>query len=235
MKRILLVEDEPNLAHSIKLNLEIDGYEVTLAKTGEEAILFFTEDPPFDLIILDVMLPKKNGFQVAEEIRKKDSTVGILMLTALANQESRIRGLGTGVDDYLTKPFNLVEFSLRVKRMIERSDWILKHSSNESREKIFSFAGYEVDPSRLEMSGPNGTFQLTKLELDMMREFLCNAGVTLSREHLLEKVWGVSCSIETRTIDNFVMRIRKMIEGQSSQAAIQSVRGVGYRFEPGEK
>lgn len=230
MKKILLVEDELNLAHSIQLNLEIEGYEVVHADTGTKAIEMYTHQGPFHLVILDVMLPGKNGFEVASAIRAADGATGILMLTALANDESRIKGLSTGVDDYLTKPFNLVELMLRVKRMLDRAD--MMNGKDVPEEKAFEFSGYHVDPNRLVMTGPRGEFQLTKLEVEIMREFLNSRGVTLTREHLLKTVWGISSKVETRTIDNFVMRIRKMIEVEpENPTCLLSVRGVGYRFE----
>ncbi|RZA21810.1 MAG: response regulator transcription factor [Proteobacteria bacterium] len=232
-RQILLVEDEPHLAFNMELNLREEGYEVVLATDGEEALTLYAQKGPFSLIILDVMLPGKNGLEVAQEIRSHDKTTGILMLTARAAESDILIGLEKGADDYMTKPFSLQELLLRVKRMADRSELFKPRSSSAEKEKTekIRFADVIWDPKTFELTSRQGHFVLTALEAKVLREFLLHPGDVLSRQHLLSQVWGLSGNVETRTVDNFIMRLRKFFEADPSKPQIlQSMRGRGYKF-----
>lgn len=229
-KHILLVEDEPHLAFNMELNLQAEGYRVTLAKDGQEALEKYSKEGPFALIILDVMLPHMSGFEVASNIRLKDRTTGILMLTARASENDILQGLETGADDYMTKPFSLAELFLRVKRMADRSE-LFSPLRNRTGQILIKFANVSWNPETFELVGPQGQFVLTALEAKVLTEFLEHPLEILSRKHLLSRVWGVQGNVETRTVDNFIMRLRKYFETDPSQPEIlQSVRGRGYKF-----
>ena len=229
-KRILLVEDEPNLAFSLQYNLQAEGFDITPAINGQIAIEKFTREGPFDLIMLDVMLPEVDGFEVARRIRQTDQKTGILMLTALAGKRDRIQGFEAGVDDYITKPFHLEELVLRVKRMSERSDFFTPNAPSEESH-LYTYGPFELDTEALLLKGPNGQYNLTALEADILKEFINSPGRVLSREHLLEKVWGVQGEIDTRTVDNFIVRLRRYLEKDPSNPEfLVSIRGRGYRL-----
>ncbi len=230
-KHILLVEDEPHLAFNMELNLREEGYEVSLAQDGIEALSIYQAKGPFALIILDVMLPGKNGLDVAREIRAQDKTTGILMLTARAAETDILTGLEMGADDYMTKPFSLQELLLRVKRMAARSEYFRpRYDVTEKVEKI-RFEDVIWDPKTFELTSRQGHFVLTALEAKVLCEFLTHPGEVLSRQHLLSQVWGLSGNVETRTVDNFIMRLRKYFETDPSKPQIlQSMRGRGYKF-----
>ena len=230
-KKILLVEDEPHLAFSLQFNLQAEGFEVVPAANGRVALEKYRSDGPFDLIILDVMIPEIDGFEVAREIRKSDDQTGILMLTARAAEEDRIKGLETGVDDYITKPFHLKELLLRVKRMARRAGYLAPETSEAVDAYIFKHGPFTLDVESLHLTGPQGNHPLTKIEADMLREFIRHPQRVLSREHLLEKVWGIKADIETRTVDNFIVRLRRYLEADPTNPEILvSVRGRGYRL-----
>ncbi|MDD9950428.1 MAG: response regulator transcription factor [Zetaproteobacteria bacterium] len=227
--RILVAEDEQNLAFNLDLNLRAEGYQVVLATNGHQALEIFSAQGDFQVVVLDVMMPYLDGFAVAENIRRTNQTVGILMLTARAADEDRIRGFELGVDDYLTKPFHLGEMLLRIKRMVERS-WLIVDPVLECGE--IQHGPFLLDSQRLLLHSPAGHRQLTALEVEVFKEFFAHPGKVLSRAYLLEKVWGVSAQVETRTVDNFMVRIRKHIEPDpSSPVYLKSVRGKGYVFE----
>lgn len=228
-KHILLVEDEPHLAFNMELNLQAEGYEVTVAADGLEAMRLYGEKGPFSLIILDVMMPGLNGFDVASRIRESDKATGILMLTARAAETDILEGLERGADDYMTKPFSLQELLLRVRRMAARSEML--KPQNQSKAEILCFDGARWNPSTLELHSPQGNFLLTSLEAKVLSEFLNHPQEVLSRKHLLTQVWGLNGNVETRTVDNFVMRLRKFLEQDPSKPRIlQSIRGRGYKF-----
>lgn len=231
-KHILLVEDEPHLAFNMELNLREEGYEVSLAVDGDEALKVYAEKGPFSLIILDVMMPGKNGLEVAQEIRLRDKTTGILMLTARAAESDIILGLELGADDYMTKPFSLQELLLRVKRMADRSELFRpQQSANPLKSAKIRFEDVSWDPRNFELSSRQGHFVLTALEAKVLHEFLIHPGEVLSRQHLLSQVWGLSGNVETRTVDNFIMRLRKFFEVDPSKPQILlSMRGRGYKF-----
>jgi DNA-binding response OmpR family regulator len=228
-KHILLVEDEPHLAFNMELNLQAEGYEVTLARDGLEALKLYDDKGPFSLIILDVMMPGLNGFEVASRIRNQDKATGILMLTARAAETDILEGLERGADDYMTKPFNLQELLLRVKRMAARSEMLKQTTPGKVEYLCFDSARW--NPTTLELVSEQGNFLLTSLEAKVLTEFLNHPLEILSRKHLLTQVWGLNGNVETRTVDNFVMRLRKFLEKDPSKPKIlQSIRGRGYKF-----
>jgi DNA-binding response OmpR family regulator len=223
---ILLVEDESHLARGICFNLEQDGYRVSHLETGEEALQRIGYDR-FSLIILDIMLPGIDGFAVCEEIRKLDPRVPILILSARAEEGDRVIGLAAGADDYLMKPFNLNEFLLRVKGMLRRSSWYRP----EPVEEAYRFGDNEVFLLSYHARTAQGEIDLTELEVKMLVFFFQNEGRALSRSLLLETVWGYSSDTETRTLDNFIVRLRRYFEPDPSHPIhFQTVRGIGYRF-----
>ncbi len=229
-KRVLLVEDEPHLAFSLNLNLEAEGYEVVHAMTGSKAIEYFNTRGPFDVVILDGMLPEVDGFDVAAAIRRQSNRTNILMLTARAGESDRLRGFEVGVDDYIAKPFHLQELLARVKRATDRSALLARELG---REELLRFGSWELDVISLKLKKADQEIEITKLEADFLKELLKYSGKVVSREHLLETVWGVSSVAETRTIDNFVVRLRRMLEADPKNPKfLISVRGRGYLFDP---
>lgn len=228
-KRILLVEDEPNLAFNIEYNLQSEGYDVVLANDGSEALDSYRHKGPFALVILDIMIPEINGLELAKIIRQEDKLTQILMLTARAAEQDIIKGLENGADDYMTKPFSFQELLLRIRRMADRSELFVKELRPNGAQVKFGQVIWDMD--KLEIDGPQGKHVLTVLEAKVLNEFVQNPEAILSRKHLLSKVWGLSGNVETRTVDNFIMRLRKYIEGNPSQPEyLKSVRGRGYKF-----
>lgn len=225
MERILLVEDEENIQSIVKLNLEIEGYEVVCVDNGKEALSVFLSQH-FDLIILDVMLPEVNGFQICEQIRLHNVTIPVMFLTAKDATHDKVSGLKRGADDYLTKPFNLEELLLRVKILLKRS--AAKQSTSITD---FSFGGNEVDFMTFEASGKNGLFRLTKKEAMLLKLLIERKNEVVSRQQILQAVWGYDVYPSTRTIDNFILSFRKYFEENPKKPTFfQSIRGVGYKF-----
>ncbi len=223
---ILLVEDEIHLARGICFNLELEDCRISHVGSGEEALQRLEYDR-FSLIILDVMLPGISGFEVCRRVRKTDARVPILMLTARGEEEDRIAGLDSGADDYLAKPFNLNEFLLRVKGMLRRSSWYIPDPVEEG----YSFGDNEIYLLSYRARTAQGEIDLTDLEVRMLTLLFQKEGEAVSRAELLERVWGYSTDTETRTLDNFIVRLRKYFEPDpSSPIFFQTVRGVGYRF-----
>ncbi len=232
--KILLVEDEQHISFMLQYNLQAEGYEIVAAMNGKTALNLYQSEKPFDAIILDVNLPEVDGFQILEKIRLEDTRTGILMLTARASDQDRLEGLTGGADDYLIKPFNLLELMARVSRMIERSKLFKEHKI-ETKNVSFTRWTLDHDSLMLKVSGQEET-QLTALEADLLKEFLSNKDKVLSREHLLREVWGLNGDIESRTVDNFILRLRKILEVDPSHPKyLISVRGRGYKLtDPGE-
>jgi two-component system alkaline phosphatase synthesis response regulator PhoP len=232
--RILLVEDEVNLQHAIKLNLELEGHQVQVSGTGTDAIKRFREQK-FDLVVLDIMLPEMDGLMVCENIRMYDQQIPVLFLSAKNTPTDRINGLKKGADDYLTKPFELEELILRITKLIERSKQI--KSSNENKvPKLFHFGNNWINFENHEASGINGKFELTKKEIMLMRLLIENKEQVVSREHILKVVWDYTVIPNTRTIDNFILALRKYFEEDPKNPAfIQSARGIGYRFSSNDQ
>jgi two-component system alkaline phosphatase synthesis response regulator PhoP len=225
MYRILLVEDEESIREAVKLNLELEHYEVIATGSGREAIQLLQEQR-FDLLLLDVMLPEINGFEICEQVRLTDRDVPILFLTAKDGAKDRITGLKLGGDDYLTKPFVLEELLLRVNNLVRRT-----HKSQEPGSEIFSFAGNTVNFITFEAIGRHGTFTLTKKEAMLLKLLLDRKNEVVSRQHILSTVWGYDVFPSTRTIDNFILAFRKYFEEDPSNPKLfLSVRGIGYKF-----
>lgn len=225
---ILLVEDEENLAHGLEYNLNEEGYKVMLAKDGREAIKLFDENE-FDLIVLDIMLPYYNGFEIAKHVREKHPQMPILMLTARTGVEDRVKGLELGADDYLTKPFHLKELLLRIKGMLKRKSW---YSSVVTPEPIYKFGNSEINFDNFKCKKGKTEFQLTSYEAMIMKYLLVNKNKVVTRKELLENVWNMNPEIETRTVDNFIVRLRKHFEDDPSNPKyIVSVRSAGYMFQ----
>ncbi len=225
-KHILLVEDEEHLQKTIRLNLELEGYAVTTADNGIEALKNFRKDN-FHLIILDVMLPEMNGFDVCEQIRKENVAVHVLFLTAKGSGSDRVQGLKLGADDYLTKPFNLEELLLRVSILIKRSNPEKEEKGIES----YSFGGNEVNFVTYEIKGLNEKTELSKREIALLKLLIERKGEVVSREDILDAVWGTDAYPSSRTIDNYILAFRKYFEkNQREPVHFHSIRGVGYKF-----
>jgi two-component system alkaline phosphatase synthesis response regulator PhoP len=223
---ILLIEDEINIARVICFNLEQEGFRVSHAESGEEALgmLRFYR---YSLLILDIMLPGIDGFSVCGKIRELDARVPILILSARSEEGDRVTGLASGADDYLTKPFNLNEFLLRVKGMLRRSSWYRP----EPVEEGYTFGDNEVFLLSYHARTAQGEIDLTDLEVRTLALFFQNDGQVVQRKTLLEGVWGYSSKAETRTLDNFIVRLRKYFEPDPANPVyFQTIRGVGYRF-----
>jgi DNA-binding response OmpR family regulator len=225
---ILLVEDEENLAHGLEYNLTEEGYNVTRAKDGREAIKFFDENE-YDLIVLDIMLPYFNGFEIAKHVREKQPQMPILMLTARTQVEDRVKGLEIGADDYLTKPFHLKELLLRIKGMLKRKKWYQKVVSDNP---VYRFGNNEINFENFKCKNNKNSFQLTSYEAMIIKYLIDNKDKVVSRKELLENVWNMNPEVETRTVDNFIARLRKHFEDDPSNPKyIISVRSAGYMFQ----
>ncbi|HOJ06284.1 MAG: response regulator transcription factor [Ignavibacteriota bacterium] len=226
--KILLVEDEENLAMGLEYNLKEEGYKVDWAKDGKEAIKFFAENN-YDLILLDIMLPYLNGFEVAGFIRKENPQMPILMLTARTGVDDKVKGLEIGADDYITKPFHLKELLLRIKGMLKRKSW---YSSVVKHEPIYKFGGNEINFENFKCRKGKTEFQLTSYEAMIMKYLILNKNKIVTRKELLENVWNTAPDVETRTIDNFMVRLRKYFENDPADPKfILSVRSAGYMFQ----
>lgn len=230
---VLVVEDEENISELIQLNLELEGYEVSIAKTGPQAVKMVRAEY-FDVIILDIMLPEMDGITVCETVRMQHIEVPILFLSARDSAADRIEGLKKGGDDYLTKPFNLEELLLRVEKLVAKNKRIMQ--SNHVPD-IYEFAGGKIDFSAHECYDKNGVKQeLSKKESALLKLLVERDGETVSREHILQVVWGYNVYPTTRTIDNFILGFRKHFEKDSrSPVYFHSIRGVGYKFTSKEK
>lgn len=226
-KKILLVEDELHLAKGLKFNLEKEGYNVVLADNGETA-LEYLEREEFDLLVLDLMLPKVGGIEVAKKIRQTNFRFPILMLTAKSTDMDRALGLEAGADDYLAKPFHLPELLLRVKGMLRRWEWykIPLHD-----QEVFKFDDMWINFRTGKAKGVKGEFSLTAKEALVMQLLIAKQGNVVTRDELLEKVWGYSVGTETRTVDNFIARLRKYFEKKPQKPKyILTLREKGYQF-----
>jgi len=228
--KILLIEDEKHISFMLEYNLKAEGYETITAMSGLIGLSIYQEQKPFDAIILDVNLPELDGFEILKQIRSEDTRTGILMLTARASDSDRLQGLKGGADDYLTKPFNLNELIARVARMIERAKLLRVEIDKNSQ---LTFDRWIFNHSRLTLESLDGVkYNLTALEADLLRELYNHKNKILSREQLLKKVWGMKGEIESRTVDNFIMRLRKMLEKNPSQPEhLVSIRGRGYMLK----
>lgn len=228
-KRILLVEDETSLHDLLKLNLELDGNKVVGVKDGTSAVQKF-KDEQFDLVILDVMIPGIDGLNVCENIRLKNTEVPILFLSAKNRVEDRIAGLKKGADDYLTKPFNLEELQLRINNLLNRKGSTATTASFALKE--FKFGNNSINFEKHTAVGVNGEFSLTKKEVLLLKLLIEHKNEVVSREKILQTVWGYSVYPSTRTIDNFILSFRKYFETDPKNPKyFNAIRGVGYIFD----
>jgi DNA-binding response OmpR family regulator len=226
--RILLVEDEETLAVGLEYNLTEEGYVVKWAKNGREAINYFDKEK-FDLIILDIMLPYLNGFEIADIVRKADPQIPILMLTAKTESGDKVKGLEKGADDYMTKPFHLQELLHRVKGMLKRKSW---YKSSTIVQPIYRFGVNEINFETLKCRHGKEEIRLTPQEAMLLKYLVEHKGEIVSRKELLENVWHQNPDIETRTVDIFIARLRKYFEPDASEPVyFKSIRGAGYLFE----
>lgn len=236
MSRVLVVEDEQHIAEGVRFNLQADGHDVVVAETGERALeLLLDQRAPFDVVVLDVMLPGKDGFAVASELRAAGQYVPILMLTARGRPEDVLRGFESGADDYLPKPFELGILLARVGGLLRRRRWNERDAppAAEAVSDTYTFAGRTLDFSAMEIRARGQTHRLTQMECELLRYLVMHPGQAISRGRLLEDVWGLHEGTDTRAIDNFVVRLRRYLEDRpASPQFLLTVRGVGYRFQP---
>jgi DNA-binding response OmpR family regulator len=247
MSRILVVEDEAHLAEGLRFNLEQEGYSVLVNNNGEEALKHLLEENEnFDALILDVMLPGRDGFSVARELRASKNYIPLLMLTARSRPEDVLEGFESGADDYLPKPFNLSILIARVRSLLRRKVW--QHGVKETAAKpatrgpesqeTFCFGDKVVDFQNLRLQVGHETMQLTLMESELLRYLIQNIGHPVSRKSILENVWNLHEDTDTRAIDNFIVRLRRYIEDEPSKPRhLVTVRGLGYEFipNPGKK
>jgi len=245
MSRILVVEDEVHLANGVRFNLEAEGHSVHVAGAGEEALrLLLEKKEPFEALVLDVMLPGKDGFTVARELREAQNFIPLLMLTARSRPEDVLRGFESGADDYLPKPFNLSILLARVQSLLRRKNWQSHPSGaepvstkSESPEppdpEIFRFDDKIVDFQQLQLRSGKQVFQLTLMESELLRYLIRNRGKAVSRKSILQDVWNLHEDTDTRAIDNFIVRLRRYIEPEPAKPRyLITVRGIGYQFAP---
>jgi DNA-binding response OmpR family regulator len=230
-QRLLVVEDEDHLAAGLKLNLELEGYEVDVAGTAREASEHLLQPAGYDALVLDVMLPDLDGFELCRRLRKSGHFVPVIMLTARSSAEDRVRGLEAGADDYMVKPFSLEELLARVRSMLRRREWEAENNSGEWESAKLAFGNAVIDFDTHEVSVGGEPRKLTQLELDLLRYFSENPGRVISRDELLEKVWKLRNYSQTRTVDNFLSRLRRHFEPDPKNPVhFVSVRGAGYKF-----
>ncbi len=237
MSRILVVEDEAHIASGLRFNLEAEGYSVEVLGNGEDALKRLLKDKEaFDALVLDIMLPDKDGFTVARELRESQNYIPLLMLTARGRPEDVLQGFAAGADDYLTKPFNLDILIARIGSLLRRKSWSRDaHAPVKAEElqEVFQFEGKIIDFQRLQLRAANQVFQLTLMEVELLRYLILNTGRPVSRKEILENVWNLHEDTDTRAIDNFIVRLRRYIEAEPSKPRhLLTVRGLGYEFVP---
>lgn len=235
MSAILVVEDEPHLAQGLRFNLEAEGHSVEVTETGEAALDYLLKDKRgYDAVVLDVMLPGKDGFTVARELRDAQHFVPVLMLTARSRPEDVLKGFESGADDYLPKPFNLDILLARIRSLLRRKDWLRAPTApagSPSVPDVYTFADVAVDFPKLQVSARGQTFQLTLMEGELLRYLILNSDKPVSRKAMLENVWNLHEDTETRAIDNFIVRLRRYVEKDPARPQhLVTVRGVGYQF-----
>jgi DNA-binding response OmpR family regulator len=232
MSTVLIVEDEQHLADGLRFNLEAESYGVEVVDNGEAALALLTENPArFDAVLLDVMLPGIDGFQVVRELRKAGQFIPVLMLTARDHDNDVLKGFEAGTDDYLPKPFELAILIARLRGLLRRKEWMRSRSDD-----VYQFAGKTINFNTLELRVEDRVLPLTLMEANLLRYLIRHEGKAVSRKAMLEEVWGVREDTDTRAIDNFIVRLRKYIEVEPTRPLhLVTVRGVGYRFvaEPG--
>lgn len=247
MNRVLVVEDEQHLADGLRFNLEAEGYSVEIAETGEDALARLRRAADFDVVVLDVMLPGKDGFAVMSEMRQAGYFIPTLMLTARAHPDDVLRGFAAGADDYLSKPFELAILIARIRGLLRRREWLRTEpgSANggtnrpepaplQASPDTFTFGDQQdkgVDFDRLQLIVREHVFPLTVMEANVLRYLIRHKGKPVSRKKMLEEVWGLRVNTDTRPIDNFIVRLRRYIEDDPTRPRhLLTVRGVGYRF-----
>jgi DNA-binding response OmpR family regulator len=246
MSRVLVVEDEEHLAQGLRFNLEAEGYSAEVVGDGETATeRLLRKNENFDAVVLDIMLPGKDGFSVVSELRAARNYVPVLMLTARGRPEDVLKGFASGADDYLPKPFDLEILLARLQGLLRRSQWVRTtqaetqgggtavagdgHSVGDFGS--FSFSGKTIDFGALELRSGDNIIHLTLMESELLRHLVRNDGKVVSRKQILEEVWGLHEDTDTRAIDNFVVRLRRYIEDDPAKPRhLLTVRGVGYRF-----
>jgi len=246
MNSILVVEDERHLAEGLRFNLEAEGYQVHIAETGEAALeLLSAALPAFDVVLLDVILPGKDGFSVMSELRQAGNFIPTLMLTARGRPEDVLRGFAAGADDYLTKPFELAILIARIEGLLRRREWLRASMNHEAPNHAtadhvvappepkgtFTFGEKSVHFDLLELRVRGQKFPLTLMEANVLRYLIQHEGAPVSRKAMLEDVWALHEDTDTRAIDNFIVRLRRYIEDDPTRPRhLLTVRGVGYRF-----
>jgi DNA-binding response OmpR family regulator len=224
-EKILIIEDEEDLVKGLRLNLKDEGYQVVWASDGEQGLERVFKEKP-DLILLDIMLPKKDGLAICRELREKKISIPIIMLTAKGEEIDKVVGLEIGADDYITKPFSVRELLARIKAHLRREE-----RGARSIPDIFTFGDVEIDFNHLRVKRKDREWDLTSLEADVLKYFLSRPGEVVKRDDLLDKIWGYEKFPTTRTIDNHILKLRKKIEENPSHPRhILSVYGEGYRF-----
>ncbi len=244
MSRVLVVEDEAHLAQGLRFNLEAEGYSAEVVGDGEAATdRLLSKKENFDAIVLDIMLPGKDGFSVVSELRAARNYVPVLMLTARGQPEDVLKGFAAGADDYLPKPFDLSILLARLQGLLRRSQWMRAGKENPNAAQAasdsagasdfgtFSFSGKTIDFGTLELRTADNVIHLTLMESELLRHLVRSDGRIVSRKEILEEVWDLHEDTDTRAIDNFIVRLRRYIEDDPAQPRhLLTVRGVGYRF-----
>jgi DNA-binding response OmpR family regulator len=242
MSRVLVVEDEQHLAEGLRFNMEAEGYQVEVVDTGEAALDLLLgpaqpgKDRIFDVVVLDVMLPGKNGFEVVSEMRQAGQFVPTLILTARGHSDDVLQGFAAGADDYLTKPFDLTILIARIQGLLRRREWLRQAHQGVpdipvQRNDVFQFGDKSVYFELLELRVRDQVFPLTLMEMNVLRYLIRHEGKPVSRKSMLEEVWGLHEDTDTRAIDNFIVRLRRYIEEDPTKPRhLLTVRGIGYRF-----
>jgi DNA-binding response OmpR family regulator len=245
MSCVLIVEDETHLAQGLRFNLEAEGYSVQVIDNGEDALKRLLKDREhFDALVLDIMLPGKDGFTVARELREAQNYIPLLMLTARGRPEDVLKGFESGADDYLPKPFNLAILMARIESLLRRKKWLQAFDASAAKAvrpdagspETYSFGNMLLDFQNLRLHIDDKTVQLTLMETELFRYLIRNSGHPVSRKAILEDVWHLHEDTDTRAIDNFIVRLRRYIERDPSKPLyLLTIRGVGYEFEPNPK
>jgi two-component system, OmpR family, alkaline phosphatase synthesis response regulator PhoP len=245
MSSVLIIEDEEHLADGLRFNLEAEGYEVETVADAESGLaLLLNEQRHFEAVVLDVMLPGKDGFAVATELRAANNYVPILMLTARGRPEDVLKGFESGADDYLAKPFELSVLLARINALLRRRDWFKRSSGSGNAQvavalgeqsEVYQFDGKTIDLGSLELRTKTQTVRLTVMEAELLRYLIKHEGEVVKRTAMLEDVWGLHEDTDTRAIDNFIVRLRRYIEDEPARPKhLLTVRGLGYRFVKAE-
>jgi DNA-binding response OmpR family regulator len=245
MSRILIVEDEAHLAQGLRFNLEAEGHVVEITDRGEDALIRLLKNrESFDALVLDVMLPGKDGFSVARELREAKNYVSLLMLTARGRAEDVLKGFESGADDYLPKPFDLAILIARIESLLRRKKWSQDSGTpatnspwpDASSPETYSFEDKLVDFKNLRLHTGDNIVQFTLMEMELFRYLIRNSGHPVPRKAILENVWNLHVDTNTRAIDNFIVRLRRYIEREPSKPLhLLTIRGVGYQFVPNPK